>query len=57
MVYMQKVLLHQMGILQTEDNIAIQLSSGSAYVSGYRTERLSTTYKDVAKPSVFDTGH
>ena len=39
----------------TEDNIAIQLSSGAAYVQGYRTERLSTTYKDVAKPRTFET--
>ena len=36
-----------------EANIAVQLSSGSAYVSGYRTERLSTTYKDVDKPRTF----
>ena len=36
-----------------EANIAIQLSSGQAYISGYRTERLSTTYKDVAKPRTF----
>ena len=31
------------------------MSSGSAYISGYRTERLSTTYKDVDKPRTFDT--
>ena len=37
----------------SEENVAIQLSSGSAYVSGYRTERLSTTYKDVDKPRTF----
>ena len=41
------------GNTPTEDNIAVQLSGGSAYVSGYRTERLSTTYKDVAKPRTF----
>ena len=38
-----------------ESNIAVQLSGGSAYISGYRTERLSTTYKDVEKPRTFDT--
>ena len=43
------------GNTATEDNIAIQLSSGAAYVQGYRTERLSTSYKDVAKPRTFDT--
>ena len=43
------------GNAATEDNIAIQLSSGAAYVQGYRTERLSTSYKDVAKPRTFDT--
>ena len=37
----------------SEENIAIQLSSGCAYVSGFRTERLSTTYKDVDKPRTF----
>ena len=31
------------------------MSSGAAYISGYRTERLSTTYKDVDKPRTFDT--
>ncbi len=43
------------GNAASEDNIAIQLSGGSAYISGYRTERLSTTYKDVVKPRTFDT--
>ena len=43
------------GNAATEDNIAVQLSSGAAYISGYRTERLSTTYKDVDKPRTFDT--
>ena len=43
------------GNTPTEDNISIQLSSGSAYVAGYRTERLSTTYKDVEKPRTFET--
>ena len=41
------------GNTATEENIAIQLSSGSAYISGFRTERLSTTYKDVDKPRTF----
>ena len=31
------------------------MSSGCAYVQGYRTERLSTTYKDIDKPRTFDT--
>ena len=35
--------------------MSLQLSSGCAYVQGYRTERLSTTYKDVEKPRTFDT--
>ena len=43
------------GNTPSEENIAVQLSSGSAYISGYRTERLSTTYKDVDKPRTFDT--
>ena len=43
------------GNTPSEANIAVQLSSGSAYISGYRTERLSTTYKDVDKPRTFDT--
>ncbi len=43
------------GNTASEENVAIQLSSGSAYVSGYRTERMSTTYKDVEKPRTFDT--
>ena len=37
----------------SEANISIQLSSGAAYISGFRTERLSTTYKDVEKPRTF----
>ena len=41
------------GNAPTEENIAIQLSSGAAYISGFRTERLSTTYKDVDKPRTF----
>ena len=43
------------GNTPSEENIAVQLSSGAAYISGYRTERLSTTYKDVDKPRTFDT--
>ena len=43
------------GNTPSESNIAVQLSSGSAYISGYRTERLSTSYKDVDKPRTFDT--
>ena len=43
------------GVSPTEDNISVQLSSGQAYVQGYRTERLSTTYKDVEKPRTFET--
>ena len=39
----------------SEENLAIQLSSGVAYVNGYRTERMSSTYKDVVKPRTFDT--
>ena len=45
MVYMKQVLQLEMAIRADEANIAIQLSSGQAYISGYRTERLSTTYK------------
>ena len=43
------------GVSPTEANVSIQLSSGCAYVQGYRTERLSTSYKDVEKPRTFDT--
>ena len=39
----------------SEDNLSIQLSSGCAYVQGYRTERLSTSYKDIDKPRTFAT--
>ena len=38
------------GVSPTEDKLSLQLSSGCAYVQGYRTERLSTSYKDVDKP-------
>ena len=31
------------------------MSSGCAYVQGYRTERLSTSYKDIDKPRTFAT--
>ena len=43
------------GVSPSEANISVQLSSGQAYVQGYRTERLSTTYKDVEKPRTFET--
>ena len=43
------------GNTASEDKMAIQLSSGCAYVQGYRTERIATTYKDVDKPRTFDT--
>ena len=43
------------GSAPSESNISLQLSSGCAYVQGYRTERLSTTYKDVDKPRTFAT--
>tara|TARA_B100000902_G_scaffold399804_1_gene472650 strand:+ start:32 stop:6691 length:6660 start_codon:yes stop_codon:yes gene_type:complete len=45
----------QDGNTPSEDKVAIQLSSGCAYVQGYRTERLSSTYKDIEKPRSFDT--
>ena len=42
------------GAEPSEANLAaVQLSSGTAYISGYRTERLSTTYTDVEKPREF----
>ena len=43
------------GVAPSEENMSVQLSSGCAYVQGYRTERLSTTYTDVDKPRTFDT--
>ena len=43
------------GATPSEDKLSLQLSSGCAYVQGYRTERLSTTYKDVEKPRTFAT--
>ncbi len=43
------------GVSPSEDKLSLQLSSGCAYVQGYRTERLSTTYKDVEKPRTFAT--
>ena len=43
------------GVSPTEDKLSLQLSSGCAYVQGYRTERLSTSYKDVDKPRTFAT--
>ena len=41
------------GNTASEDKVAVQLSSGVAYISGFRTERQSTTYKDVEKPRTF----
>ena len=41
------------GNTASEANISVQLSNGAAYISGFRTERLSTTYKDVEKPRTF----
>ena len=43
------------GVSPSEDKLSLQLSSGCAYVQGYRTERLSTTYKDAEKPRTFAT--
>ena len=43
------------GTTPSESNLSIQLSSGCAYVQGYRTERLSTSYKDIDKPRTFTT--
>ena len=43
------------GATPSESNLSIQLSSGCAYVQGYRTERLSTSYKDIDKPRTFTT--
>ena len=40
----------QDGNTPSEANIAVQTSAGTAYVSGFRVERLSTSYKDVEKP-------
>ena len=45
----------QDGGTPSESNVAIQLSSGCAYVQGYRTERIAATYKDVDKPRTFDS--
>ena len=45
----------QDGGTPSEANVAIQLSSGCAYVQGYRTERIAATYKDVDKPRTFDS--
>ncbi len=36
-----------------EDKLAVQVSPGIAYVSGYRTEKLANTFKDVDKPRTF----
>ena len=43
------------GATPSESNLSIQLSSGCAYVQGYRTERISTSYEDIDKPRTFDT--
>ena len=36
-----------------EKHLAVQISPGTAYVSGYRTEKLANTFKDVPKPRTF----
>ena len=41
------------GNTASEDKVAVQLSAGVAYISGYRTEKQSATYTDVDKPRTF----
>ena len=43
----------QDGATPTEDKLAVQVSPGTAYVSGYRTEKLANTFKDSDKPRTF----
>ena len=43
----------QEGATPTEDKLAVQVSPGTAYVSGYRTEKLANTFKDSDKPRTF----
>jgi len=37
----------------SESKMAVQISPGTAYISGYRTEKLSNTFKDSDKPRTF----
>ena len=41
------------GNTASEDKVAVQLSAGVAYISGFRTEKQSATYTDVDKPRTF----
>ena len=43
----------QDGNTPVEEHLAVQISPGTAYVSGYRTETLANTFKDVVKPRTF----
>ena len=43
----------QDGNVPVEEHLAVQISPGTAYVSGYRTEKLANTFKDVPKPRTF----
>ena len=43
----------QDGNTPVEEHLAVQISPGTAYVSGYRTEKLANTFKDVVKPRTF----
>jgi len=43
----------QDGNVPVEEHLAVQISPGTAYVSGYRTEKLANTFKDVVKPRTF----
>ena len=43
----------QDGNIPVEEHLAVQISPGTAYVSGYRTEKLANTFKDVVKPRTF----
>ena len=43
----------QDGNTPAESKLAIQVSPGTAYVSGYRTEKLGNTFKDSDKPRTF----
>ena len=55
MVYIKQT-EHKAVELHTEANVfQYNYLQGCAYVQGYRTERISTTYKDVDKPRTFVT--
>ena len=43
----------QDGADPSESKLAVQVSPGTAYVSGYRTEKLGNTFKDILKPRTF----